>query len=221
MNKGMNKAPVLIAGFILGAFAVAGVGLVAVTHDLTEERIVANEHAARLREVRAIIPMERLDNDPFRDVVEVPARDLLGVESIPVYRIRGDGEPLAVVLEPVAQDGYAGPIRLIVSVLADGTMGGVRVLAHRETPGLGDKIELAKSDWLRGFEGKSLGNPPLAEWKVKRDGGAFDQFSGATITPRAIVRTVKDTLLLVRQQGPRLYDRDIRNKAAQAKGEVE
>jgi len=217
----MNKAEILIAGFILGAFAVVGVGLVAITHELTADRIVANEHEARLREVRAILPVERMDNDPFQDVVEVPAKDLLDVESIPVYRIRNEGKPLAVVLEPVAQDGYAGPIRLIVAVLADGTLGGVRVIAHRETPGLGDKIEPAKSDWLRDFDGKSLGHPPLEKWKVKRDGGVFDQFSGATITPRAIVGTVKGALLLVRREGPRLFDREMQHSAQEAKGEVE
>lgn len=202
----MSKAPVLIAAFILGAFAVGGVGLVAITHEMTDQRIAANERAAMLRKVAAIIPTDRMDNDPLQDLIVVSAPDLLGPETIRVYRIRGKGEPVAAVLNPVVPDGYAGPIKLLVSILADGTLGGVRVLAHRETPGLGDKIETTKSDWILSFNGKSLGDPPEEEWKVKRDGGAFDQFTGATITPRAIVNTVKNSLRFVREQGAALYE---------------
>lgn len=202
----MNKAPILIAALILAAFAVGGVGLVATTHELTGERIAANERAAMLSKVAAIIPTERMDNDPLQDRLEVSDPDLLGSESTRVYRIRGGGEPVAVVLDPIVPDGYAGPIKLLVSVLADGTLGGVRVLVHRETPGLGDKIETAKSDWVLAFDGKSLGDPAEEKWTVKRDGGVFDQFTGATITPRAIVNTVKNTLLFVRQRGIALYE---------------
>ena len=202
----MSKVPILVASFILGAFAVGGVGLVAITHELTHERIAANERAAMLREVAAIIPTQRMDNDPLQDLIEVSEPDLLGSESTRVYRIRGGGKPVAVVLNPIVPNGYAGPIKLLVSVLADGTLGGVRVLAHRETPGLGDKIELAKSNWVLGFNGRSLDNPPEEKWAVKRDGGVFDQFTGATITPRSIVDAVKNTLLFVRQQGAALYE---------------
>lgn len=196
----------IIAGLILGTFAVGGVGLVAVTHGLTLERIAANERAATLCKVAAIIPTEQMDNDPLQDLIEVSAPDLLGGETSRVYRIRGGGRPLAVVLDPVIPDGYMGPIKLLISILADGTLGGVRVLSHRETPGLGDKIELAKSDWVLGFSGKSLKNPPEAQWKVKRDGGVFDQFAGATITPRSIVEAVRNTLRFVEQGGVSLYD---------------
>ncbi|MCG6859689.1 MAG: electron transport complex subunit RsxG [Chromatiaceae bacterium] len=201
----MSKAPVLLAGFILGAFAVGGVSLVAMTQALTSERIAANERAATLRNVAAIIPTERMDNDPLQDMIRVSDPDLLGSESTRVFRIRSGGEPLALVLDPVVPDGYAGPIKLLVSVLVDGSLGGVRVIAHRETPGLGDKIETAKSDWVLGFAGKSLGNPPPEQWSVKRDGGAFDQFAGATITPRAVVRAVKNTLRFVERNSETLY----------------
>jgi electron transport complex protein RnfG len=215
----MNRTPVLIAGFILGSFAVGGAGLVALTHELTNERIAANESAATLRTLADIIPRERMDNDPLEDLIEVSNPDLLGSQLTRVYRIRGGGEPLAVVLDPVAPDGYGGPIKLLVSVLSDGTLGGVRVLAHRETPGLGDKIEIAKSDWVLHFDGKSLRNPPGVQWKVKRDGGAFDQLTGATITPRAIVRAVKNTLIFVRQQGAALYNRPAMAAATHGKEE--
>lgn len=215
----MSKAPVLIAAFILGAFAVGGVALVAVTHEMTDERIAANERAAMLRKVAAIIPTDRMDNDPLQDLIEVSAPDLLGPETIRVYRIRGKGEPVAVVLNPVVPDGYAGPIKLLVSILANGTLGGVRVLAHRETPGLGDKIETTKSDWILSFNGKSLGDPPEEKWMVKRDGGVFDQFTGATITPRAIVNTVKNSLLFVREQGAALYEQPAMAAAPEEKEE--
>jgi electron transport complex protein RnfG len=203
----MSNAPVLIAGFILGAFAVGGVGLVAVTHDLTHTRIAANERAATLRTLTAIIPQERMDNDPLQDRIEVSDPELLGDETTNVYRVRSGDKPLAVVLNPIVPDGYAGPIKLLVSVLVDGALGGVRVLSEHETPGLGDKIELAKSDWVLGFDGKSLSDPPEEKWKVKRDGGAFDQFTGATVTPRAVVKAVKKTLIYVRQEGSQLYER--------------
>ncbi len=206
MKNNVKPGASMIAGLILGAFAVGGVGLVAVTHALTVEHIAANERAATLRKVAAIIPSEHMENDPLQDLIEVSAPDLLGGPTSRVYRIRGGGKPLAVVLDPVIPDGYMGPIKLLISVLADGTLGGVRVLAHKETPGLGDKIELAKSDWVLGFTGKSLRNPPEVQWEVKRDGGVFDQFAGATVTPRSIVRAVRDTLHFVEQRGASLYD---------------
>lgn len=202
----MNKAPILIAAGVLGAFAVGGVGLVAITHDLTAERIAANERQALLRMVHAIVPPGRADNDILADRIDVHARDLLGTDSADVYRARRQGEPVAVIVDPVVPNGYAGPIKLLVSVLPDGSLGGVRVVSHHETPGLGDRIEEQKSDWVFGFAGKSLGNPPIAQWKVKRDGGVFDQFTGATITPRAVVQAVKNTLLFVKQRGDGLYE---------------
>ncbi|NBC12851.1 MAG: electron transport complex subunit RsxG [Gammaproteobacteria bacterium] len=203
----MNKAPILIAAAILGSFAVGGVGLVAMTHELTAERIAANEREAMLSKLKAIVPAERVANDPLEDSIKVSAPDLLGSAQTEVYRVRDQDEPVAVILQPVVPDGYAGPIRLLVSVLRDGSLGGVRVLEHHETPGLGDKIDEKKSDWIiEQFNGKSIGNPPLAAWQVKRDGGEFDQFTGATITPRSIVNAVKNTLLFVERAGDSLYD---------------
>jgi electron transport complex protein RnfG len=202
----MNKAPILIAAAILGSFAVGGVGLVATTHELTAERIAENQRQAMLAKLKAIVPAERIANDPLADSIQVSAPDLLGSEQTEVYRVRDTDEPVAVILQPVVPDGYAGPIRLLVSVLRDGTLGGVRVLEHHETPGLGDKIDEKKDDWIiEQFNGKSLGNPPLEDWQVKRDGGEFDQFTGATITPRSIVQAVKNTLLFVERAGDTLY----------------
>jgi Na+-translocating ferredoxin:NAD+ oxidoreductase subunit G len=202
----MKTAPIILAAVVLSAFSVTGVALVAVTHQLMDGRIAENQRAAMERKIASIIPNGQFDNDPLEDQIQVSARELLGADSTRVHRVRQGGEAVAVILDPVVPDGYAGPIQLLVSILRDGTVGGVRVLFHHETPGLGDKIEERKSDWVLGFNGKSLSNPTLEGWAVKRDGGEFDQFTGATITPRAIVQAVKNTLIYVQQQGDALFE---------------
>lgn len=201
----MNVRPMLLASFALASFAVIGVALVAITHENVDARIADNQHQAMARQLAIILPVDRFDNDPLTDSLAVADRNALGASQTQIYRARQAAAPVAVVLESVVPDGYAGPIKLLVSVLHDGSLGGVRVLSHHETPGLGDKIEEAKSDWIEGFKGKSLRDPPPEKWAVKRDGGAFDQFTGATITPRSIVNAVKNTLLYVERQGDALY----------------
>lgn len=204
----MRKKPILIAGFILGAFAVAGVGLVAVTYAMTGERIAENRRNAMLSKLEAIVPAGRLKNDPLADRIEVSAPEWLGGQTTEVFRVRDGAEPVALILQPKVPDGYAGPIRLLVSVLPDGSLGGVRVLEHHETPGLGDKIDERKSDWIvREFTGRSIGDPPPEQWQVKRDGGVFDQFTGATITPRSVVEAVFNTLTYVASNQQWLYDK--------------
>ena len=118
--------------------------------------------------------------------------------------MRKNGQVTGFILPAVAPDGYSGDIRLIIGIRADGTLAGVRVTAHNETPGLGDKVELRKHPWILSFEGRSLRNPPRDQWQVKKDGGVFDQFTGATITPRAVVRKVRDTLQFYREHGDEL-----------------
>lgn len=201
----MNVRPMLLASFALASFAVIGVALVAITHENVDARIADNQHQAMARQLAIILPVDRFDNDPLTDSLAVADRNALGASQTQIYRARQAAAPVAVVLESVVPDGYAGPIKLLVSVLHDGSLGGVRVLSHHETPGLGDKIEEAKSDWIEGFKGKSLRDPPPEKWAVKRDGGEFDQFTGATITPRSIVNAVKNTLLYVERQGDALY----------------
>lgn len=200
----MNTKPILLASLVLSGFAVAGVSLVAVTNTAMAERILANQRLAMQRKLEAIVPSGG-NNDPLADRIEVSDPALLGSPVTRVYRVRRDGAPVALILDPVVPRGYAGPIKLLISVLPDGRIGGVRVLAHHETPGLGDKIEEGRSDWIYGFNGTSLEQPTPERWAVKRDGGAFDQFTGATITPRSIVKTVKNALGYVQSQGPRLY----------------
>jgi electron transport complex protein RnfG len=122
------------------------------------------------------------------------------------YRARRAGQPVAVILRFAAVDGYSGEIGLLAGIEADGRLAGVRVTSHRETPGLGDAIEIGKSDWIRAFDGKSLNAPPAADWAVRRDGGVFDQFTGATITPRAVVRAVRAALEYHERNRDALYD---------------
>lgn len=190
----MRSLPIMISGLLLGGFGVLGASMVGVSHEATAERIARNEREALLHQLRIMIPADRVDNDMLTDTIDVTAPQQLGSETTRVYRGRKDGQPVAAVLSPVVTQGYSGPIQLIVAIHADGRLAGTRVLTHRETPGLGDKIEVERSLWILDFAGRSLADPPPARWKVKRDGGVFDQFTGATITPRAVVRGVKSAL---------------------------
>jgi electron transport complex protein RnfG len=204
----MAMRQILLTSILLFLFAVAGTSLVAITFDATQERIAANERAALLHNLHLIIRPEQHNNDLFSDVIEIQDPTLLGTRSpVLVYRARQDGEPVAAVLSPVAPDGYSGNIKLLVGIHVDGSLAGVRVLNHRETPGLGDAIEVERSDWILGFTGRSLGNPVLDQWTVKRDGGVFDQFTGATITPRAVVNAVKKSLIYFDRNRERIFAR--------------
>lgn len=180
----------------LGLFAVFTAGLIAVTQQLTVERIAANERAFEAQTLLALVPADQHDNElldtAYRtDLPTLTQSDLLRLpEPALWYQAHQDGEVVAVILPLVAPEGYTEALRLIMAVNRDGTLMGVRVVQHRETPGLGDQVEATKSDWIHGFDGQSLGQPPLEDWQVKKDGGAFDQLTGATITPRAVVRAV-------------------------------
>lgn len=186
---------------LLGLFALVGTALVAGMFITTAPRIASAERAALLRSINAVLPAERYDNDIFQDTIEVTNPDLLGSgESIQVFRARMQGQPVGVAFTTYAPDGYTGPIKLLVGIKADGSLSGVRVLSHAETPGLGDKIEERRHPWILGFDGRSLQNPDTPGWAVRRDGGEFDQFTGATITPRAVVKAVHKALLFYQQQ---------------------
>jgi electron transport complex protein RnfG len=203
----MAKRPALIGGALLGLFGVLGSTLVALTFEGTAERIAENERQVLLQQIAALLPPASIDNDILAGSHQVQAPHSLGAPSTTIYTGRRDGRPVAVVLSPViAPDGYNGPIRLIVGVHADGRLAGVRVLQHKETPGLGDKVDARKSDWISGFSGRSIADPPAQRWKVKKDGGEFDQFTGATITTRAVVAAVKRALEWVVANRTRLFE---------------
>ncbi|MGG6260564.1 electron transport complex subunit RsxG [Stutzerimonas stutzeri] len=179
---------------VLGLFAIVTVGAVTLLQQGTAERIQAAERAAQVRALGEILPTGSYDNHLLDDSVLVQDRLLGNRSPLPAYIAIKDGRPSPVILQAIAPDGYSGAIHLLVGIHADGRVAGVRVIGHRETPGLGDKIELAKSPWIRSFDGKSLTNPAADGWAVKKDRGEFDQFAGATITPRAVVGAVHRAL---------------------------
>ncbi|MDO6424533.1 electron transport complex subunit RsxG [Saccharophagus degradans] len=182
---------------ILGGFALVTAAILAFTFQATAEKIAEQEKRAAEKALLQIVPRERHDNDMLSDTLTFSAEQsaVLGAKGpVDVHLAKLDGELVAAIIPAIAPDGYSGEIKLIVGVNADGSVAGVRVLAHKETPGLGDKVDLNKSDWVLSFNGKSLLNPPANKWKVKKDGGEFDQFTGATITPRAVVKRVQHVL---------------------------
>ena len=185
----------LAVGIALLALGGATAALLAALHDVTAPRIAANERAYALRNIDEVIPAGEYDNDLLNDVVVVADEPLLGAGAHEIFRAFRGTQPVAVVISATTPRGYSGPIGLLIGVYADGRVAGVRVRFHRETPGLGDRIERRRSDWLLDFDGRSLGDPPPQRWAVQRDNGVFDQFTGATVTPRAVVAAVRDALL--------------------------
>jgi electron transport complex protein RnfG len=203
----INRRQILLSGVFLSLFAVVGTTLVALTEYSTSEAIAENERQVLLRNLYALLPRDRLDNDIAADTLQLPASTLLGTDDAStVYRARLGGEPVAAIFNSVAPDGYNGKIHLLVGVYIDGRLAGVRVVKHAETPGLGDAVEIRKSPWINDFAGKSLANPTQERWRVKRDGGDFDQFTGATITPRAVVAAVRNTLLYYQQNADMIFN---------------
>jgi electron transport complex protein RnfG len=180
---------------LLGLFAIIGTALVSLTFENTREQIAESEKQYLLKSLHELIPPEIHDNDIFSDTLQVTSPKLLGTsEPMTVYRARSAGQPVAAVLTCIAPDGYGGAIRLLVAIDYDGIIIGVRVINHRETPGLGDAIEARRNDWILGFNKRSLEDPAAGGWAVKRDGGVFDQLTGATITPRAVIKAVHKSL---------------------------
>ncbi|PSJ47950.1 electron transport complex subunit RsxG [Zobellella endophytica] len=197
-------------GLTLAVFALACTALVAFTHSLTRQTIVEQEQAQLLLVLNELLPPESHDEPLFDHCVLLGNEQYLGSpDPLPVFTAVKNGEVQGHAIEAIAPDGYSGAIKLVVGVRADGSLSGVRVLNHNETPGLGDKIELKKSPWVRGFDGKSLLGEEDPRWAVRNDGGQFDAFTGATITPRAVVKAVRNVLLLVDQQ-PQLLTRSPR-----------
>lgn len=199
MLKSMRKNGLTLALFALGCTA-----MVVLTNELTRDRIAHQQELEKLRTLQALLPEGSYDNDLVASCKLVSSREYLGSdEPMPLYTATLKGMHTGYALETVAPDGYSGAIRMVVGIDAKGAVSAVRVLAHKETPGLGDKIELKKSDWINSFVGKFLSHDNEASWAVKKDGGEFDAFTGATITPRAVVKAVKN-LLLLQQEHPEL-----------------
>lgn len=201
-----GKNTILKSATALGLVAVIGSALLTVVYHLTAERIAAQERQAVQRQLSRILPPGRYDNElqddriSFRDEAHFPKR-----QTVTAYRARAAGNPVALIFRFTAVNGYNGDIQLLTGIYGDGSLAGVRVISHKETPGLGDGIEEEKSDWVLDFEGKSLDKPGQAGWAVRHDGGEFDQFTGATITPRAIVEAVHSALEYFDQHRAELF----------------
>ena len=190
----------------LGLVAIAGTSLLTGVDFLTADRIAAQERRVILEQLGQIIP-QQYDNQLLDDHFSFRNESYFpnGQEVI-AYRARLQGEPRALVLKFNAVKGYNGNITLLAGINTDGSLRGVRILSHKETPGLGDAIEFEKSDWVLDFSGKSLKDPEADKWAVKRDGGEFDQFTGATITPRAVVNAVRLALEYFEAHREYLFD---------------
>ena len=183
------------SGLLLSAVAFVAACLLFGTNQLTKQKIAANEKNFLVQKLNKILPPSAYDNDLTEDTITIPADTLLGTTSThQAYIARKNQKVIAVFLNTIAPDGYNGDIHLLVAITPTLHVSGVRVVKHQETVGLADGIEDTKSDWILGFNQKSFQNTTAKQSQVKKDGGNFDQFTGATISPRAIVKAVKNTL---------------------------
>lgn len=206
MEKNKQTNNVVLVGWLLALSALLGTGLVAAVNWHSKPYIAENERQELLRSLSAVIPTDSYSSDILQGSIEVVDKEFLGSDkATTVYRARHAGQPVAAALTVVAPNGYTGPIVLLVGINYAGKITGVRVVKHRETPGLGDGIEIQRSDWIESFTGKSRNNPGDSRWKVKRDGGDFDQLTGATITPRAVVGAVHKALQYFEQHRQQIF----------------
>ena len=213
MGQSVTKNALLLA-----LFAMSTALLLAGSYLLTKDRIAGEIRKAEEKALLQIVPRERHDNSMLDDTVIVgPEAAALGLRTEKqIYRARQGERIVAAIIPATARDGYSGDIDLVIGVNADGTVAGVRTLSHKETPGLGDKVDLAKSDWILGFTGRSLDNPLPDQWAVTKDKGVFDSFTGATITPRAVVATVRGVLEYAGENSEALFGKPAAGNAGGA-----
>ncbi len=203
----MDSSKLLLShkhGIVLACFALVTTLVLATTQCATSNRIQRNEELRIQNTLTEILPPQIYDLPLQQNAVEF--LDLTANKNRTCYIATLDGRFSGVVITATAADGYSGDIEMLVGIMADGTVSGVRVTKHSETPGLGDAIELQRSDWIKGFDGKNLTTPVESRWTVKKQQGEFDQFTGATITPRAVVKEVKNTLLFFESVKPQLLN---------------
>ena len=187
---------VIKGGLTLAAMAAICTLLVAATYQLTAERIAANERAWLERSLEPALSGVFFEGSVTESKLVIPPpHDLPGNDTAIIYRVFAEGAPVAALFAVTARDGYSGPIRILVGAGIDGSVTGVRIVEHRETPGLGDRIDQSRSDWVYQFDGRSLGNPVEARWLLEVDAGEFDQLTGASVTPRAVIKAIRDTLI--------------------------
>lgn len=191
-----EKPSVMKSGATLALIAAICTALVAATYHLTVDRIAANQKALLEQSLQPALSGLFFDSGVTESkLVIAPPHDLPGSEAALIYRVYAEEEPVAALFVVTARDGFSGAIRILLGVDASGIVTGIRILEHRETPGLGDKIESSRSDWVHQFEDRALGDPVVTGWAIRSDGGDFDQLTGASVTPRAVIRAMRDTLI--------------------------
>ena len=201
-------ASIGLSGTVLALFAAVTSIAIGWTYLTTKGQIDFEVRRSEARQLLEVFPANTHDNEIVDDTFELDAETpLLGIrETRRGYRVRINGDVIGVILPTTARDGYSGDIRALVGVRQDGTVAGVRVVAHRETPGLGDKVDIRKSDWVTDFNSRSLADPTLPGWNVKKDGGVFDQFTGATVTPRAVILATRRALEYANLHKAKLFE---------------
>lgn len=182
--------------FVLAVMTLLSSGLLMFSHELTAEKIAAQKLQNKLSSLKQLLPAELIDNDLVADAITLFEPNRLGHrQPQTLYIGKKSGQVVAMAVPVTARNGYSGDIELMVGIKNNGQITAVEIITHKETPGLGDLIESKKSDWLKQFPETSLGQPDISQWRVKKDQGAFDQITAATITPRAVVGAIKQALL--------------------------
>jgi electron transport complex protein RnfG len=203
----MLKQSIRNNSLVLGLFALVTSVLLASTYLGTKTTIEDAERRAAQKILLELYPASSHDNDLLKDVLPIPEAYLstLGLKTAAnIHVVKKEEKIIGFIIPAIAPDGYSGDIRLLIGINVDGTIAGVRVVSHNETPGLGDKVDLRKDNWILSFNGKNLTNPDRDAWAVKKDNGYFDQFTGATITPRAVVSRVLKTLIFYKEHSGEL-----------------
>jgi Na+-translocating ferredoxin:NAD+ oxidoreductase subunit G len=208
MSESIYRHAINTASYLIG-FAVIGTAILAYTFTTTEAPIAVAEAKVRMALFGQLLPTDLFDNDLLNDTVDLKVGELGNTEVTKLYRARLNGQPSAVILQATAPDGYSGEIKLLIAIKANGELSGVRVLAHKETPGLGDYIDIQHGDWILNFNGLSLANTNQDGWRVKKDGGRFDYVTGATITPRAVVKAVNKALTYFSQHQDTIFAKSL------------
>lgn len=204
-----TRSILIKSSLVLGVFSLIGIGLVSLTYEVTHEKIAENERLFVLKSLRELVPENSHDNDLLNDSILIASPNQFSDKHpVTVYKAFKNNQLIAIIVAPTAPDGYNGSIKLLIAIKENGELIGVRAVSHHETPGLGDAIDTNKSQWVYDFNGLSLANRPLRLWRVKKDGGEFDQFTGATVTPRAVVKIVLKTLQYYQANKKELAQKD-------------
>lgn len=193
------------SGLTLGLCTFVAVATLTLANALTRDRIEHTRHQWLLNNIESILPQGPFDHNALQSAHWITAKELGSQEPVQIYPVYRDQQPLAAVLSVTAPDGYSGDIKLLLGVTAAGEIIGARVSEHHETPGLGDDIDYQRSNWIQSFRGKFLSESTAGSWAVKKEGGRYDAFTGATITPRAVINAIHRALRWYEQHHEQVY----------------